>query len=159
MIYLNNITTYIEELCTEHVDLRHGTNGTAFVPLFPSDESVAGTPGMKQRYVKIMDISQSGTDEHTLLWSVQIAFLKNVPVKENQRSGIDTAWNEMQRIMWDFDARMRQDADEDDRCFFANNLLNPNAEPMERVDQSAFGWLYTWRFTTDKPRHDPARWV
>ncbi len=160
MIYLSDITEYVRQLCREHIELRHEVNGVSFVPMYPSDESPAGITGLKPKYVKLVDVSTSGRDEESVMWMVQIQFLKNVSVTGSaQRAAIEDAWNEMQKVMMDFDARIREDAEDEDKCFFANNLIQPNMELVERVDQYGFGWLYTWRFTADKQRHDPARWV
>lgn len=159
MTYLSNIQEYVRQLCREHVDLQHEVNGSAFIALYPGDETAATVPGIKPVYVKLVDVATAGRDEESVNWSITMEFLKNIPATSTQRSAIEEAWNETQRIMMDFDARIRQDAEDDDRCFFANNLLQPSMEIRERVDQYGFGWAYTWRFTADKQRHDPARWV
>ncbi len=159
MTYLSNITEYVRQLCREHVSLRHDVNGVAFVSIYPGDETAAVIPNIKQRYVKMVDVSTIGSGEEAMTWIVVLEFLKNVPATNTQREVIEEAWNEMQEIMLDFDARIRQDAEDDDKCFFANNLLQPGMELRERIDQYGFGWSYTWRFTADKKRHDPARWV
>lgn len=160
MMLFSNIQNYLKQLCREHVSLRHETNGKSFIPMTQGDESPAAVTGIKTTYVKLVDISSNGRDENTLVYSVLLYFLKNLPVSAGSRNAkMEAAMNETQRIMMDFEARMRQDADDEDKCFFANNLLEPNMEIIETTDQNAVGWSMTWRFTTDKQRHDPARWL
>lgn len=161
MTYFSNIMGYIEDLCTKHKDLLHNTNGTAFIPMGIDDESAAIISGMKSTYVRINNISLQGRSENELFWSAQVIFLKNLPATAATKTAIENARNLTQQIMFDFDARIRWEhdlQDEDSRCFFITNILEPTMEPVGLVDQSAIGWSYTWRFTTERKNYDATKW-
>lgn len=158
MISFTEIQEYFRQLCREHVMLQHETNGVAFIPLNTDDESGSQVKGIKKTYVKLIDISSAGRDEYSLIYIVTLRFLKNLRVTEARKNELETAWNETQSIMFDIDARVRQDAEDDDKCFFANRLLEPSYELVELVDQSAVGWDYNFRFISDKKKYDATKW-
>jgi hypothetical protein len=153
MTYYEDIENYIKELCIKHKMLVHGTNGVAFIEMGINGE-VTTVTNRKKTYVKMME-ANCGFQNELLMWSVQIAFLTELPAKRTNAQ-VNAASRLTQEIMYDFDARIRNTYDEE--CTFVNRLQNATMDPVGLTDNSAIGWLYTWRFSTWEPDYNVNAW-
>jgi hypothetical protein len=153
MTYYEDIENYIEELCRKHKLILHETGGNAFLQLGIAEE-VTTVTNRKKTYVKMLDAT-STFDNEVLSWSVQIAFLQELPSKRTNAI-IDAASKLTQEILYDFNSRISNDLDEG--CYFVNRLQSASIDPVGLTDLSAIGWTYTWRFTTDGPSYNANAW-
>lgn len=146
MTYFEDIENFLRGLAIKHKLLQDGNGGTAFLQLGIVDE-VTSVNNRKKTYMRIMDVSSSIQNEY-MIWTLQMAFLKELPASRTN-ADIDSASKLTQQIMYDFDARIREQYD--DECFFVKRLQSPTMDPVGLTDNSAIGWMYTWRFSTDQP--------
>ena len=126
------------------------------------DEAPVAVPGIKKVYVKLMYMNLNGRNADLLVWEAQIRILANIPATAPQAQAIEDARNITQMIAMDFDARIRwefEDRDEDSRCYFITSIGEPTFSPVGLVDQNAIGWDYFFRFQTDRPGYDAAKWT
>lgn len=153
MTYFEDIENYLRELATKHKMLLHDNGGSAFIQMGIADE-VTSVTNRKKTYIRVMDVSSSINNEY-MLWVVQIAFLKELTATRTN-ADVDAASKLTQQIMYDFDSRIREQYE--DECYFVKRLQTPTFEPVGLTDQSAIGWMYTWRFSTDQPDYDLNAW-
>jgi len=153
MTYFEDIENYLKGLAIKHKQLLHDNGGAAFIQMGIADE-VTTVTDRKKVYIRVMDVSSSIVNEY-MSWVVQIAFLKELPAMR-KNADVDAASKLTQQIMYDFDARIREQYDEE--CYFVKKLQSPSLEPVGLTDQSAIGWMYTWRFFTDQPDYDLNAW-
>jgi hypothetical protein len=153
MTYFEDIENYLKNLATKHKQLLHGNGGVAFIQMGIADE-VTTVNGRKKVYMKIMDVSSSIQNEY-MIWTVSMVFLKELPAMRTN-ADIDAASKLTQEIMYDFEARIREQYN--DECYFVKRLQPPTLEPVGLTDNSAIGWMYTWRFSTDQPDYDINAW-
>lgn len=153
MTYFEDIEAYLRDLATKHKELLHGNGGAAFIQLGIVDE-VTSVNNRKRTYMRVMDVSSSIVNEY-MSWQVNIAFLKELPAKKTNQD-VDDASKLTQQIMYDFDARIRNQFEEE--CYFVKRLQSPSMDPVGFTDNSAIGWLYQWRFLTDQPDYNINAW-
>lgn len=154
MSKFSDIQNYLHFLATKHKKLKHGDNGTAFVGLHLADDNF-GANKLKGLYIKIEDCSAQSKDGQ-IQWSVDILFLKNVSATAKRVEAITLASDETLSILQDFDARITKTFEEE--CFFMRSLLSSSYEPTGIMDQNAYGWRYTIRYTSYDPVFNINEW-
>lgn len=153
---------YIEDLCRRHTDIRHDKEDgkkkrRCFVPYIDDETPVVHSDLASPYVVHAYFGAASNKDtQWTYLSSLQVVV--NVADKGNTSANINAARNKAFAIAEDLEAKIREDADDGDKCALLDNLVSTDLTPFGVVDQRGYGWTLNIRWTQDRKEVNLKKW-
>jgi hypothetical protein len=164
--YFSEFQTYLQTLCELHTDVAHNVNGQkAFARMFSNEEmdALANNAGINIVVVASFFGRAIGSpDEQLMQQYASIRFASNAAA--TGAAGINTAMAKAWQIMWDFIARLRNDARADaDDCGELQNLdiagISWDEIPDAPFLENHYGWELTLPFKSTQPQYNATKWI
>ncbi len=152
---------YIENLCAQHPDVLHGTNGRrSWVP-YESPETSLVHSDIATPYVRHVAFFFNGRTEKQWYYSSTLLFLANLNMRDelNRQEAVVKARQLAQKILEDFEARIWYEHNERITCTLFEDIADVEVEAVDMTDQEAYGWEMTLTIAAEKKDFDKELWL
>lgn len=154
---------YVETLCERHTEVQHNVNGKRAFARFQSEEQLQQLATNAGKNIVVMTHfygrAVGSIDEKALRLHASISFSSKA--KNTTTAEIDGALQRAWNILWDFVARMREDAQNEENCgpLEGIELQNISFNPLDPFLEFHHGWELIIPFKTTQPQYDAAKWI
>ncbi len=159
---LEEIQDYYQDLATRHVDLLHDVDGRKAFARFQTDDHI--TQIRKKATANIVVIAgvngnrRGDVDDNEIRRGVSIVFATRASTSGNAGTGIDTALEKSEQIMFDFMNKMYQDQQEGCMLEFTLEQCSWDEIDAPWLD-NYYGWVLFVPFRGYMPLYNPDKWT
>lgn len=162
--YIDEIQTYLENLCIHHTDVQHTVNGQRSFARFQSDDQIREIQNHAGSNLVIVSDFQGNRvgdyDEGKMRMTMEIMFMVNAVVIDDVTDAINTAVKKSMSILFDFLSKMELDYEADD-CGPLRFLESEKAS-WQKVEgpwlDNYYGWFLSIPFKSYMPAYNAAKW-
>lgn len=164
-LYLKPTQDHFKKYCVEHITLQHNDADNVVFIRFQTEQELGSIKNNAAGYFVMVDNitgrAAGDADENKLRQELTLLFLKRVePANGDPYGKIEKALQDAFDIMFDFYARLKNDAEENN-CG-PLKYLKPeqmNFEPADGpVQECHYGWIMTIPYDVNAPGYNPAKW-